>query len=414
MKRVVVTGVGLISSLGIGTDESWNNLINGETGIDFITSYDTTDMPVKIAGEVKNFDPTAFGIEKKEVKKLARNTQFAIAATKMALEDANLKINEDNANDTGAIISSGIGGMEIFEEQHKTMLEKGVKRISPFTIPAMIANMSSGNIGIYFGAKGPNKTIVTACASGTHSVGEGFELIRHNRAKIMIVGGTEACITAFGMNSFANMKALSTAKNEEPKKASRPFSADRDGFVMGEGAGVLILEEMEYALARGAKIYAEVVGFGETCDAYHITAPVESGEGAIRAMKIALDDANLKLEAVNYINAHGTSTPANDVIETRAIKGLFGAHAYNLYVSSTKGATGHGLGAAGGIEAVILAKTIETGIIPPTLNLDNPDVECDLNYVPNKAIKADVQVAISNSLGFGGHNSVIVMKKFEK
>lgn len=414
MKRVVVTGVGLISSLGIGTDESWNNLINGETGIDFITSYDTTDMPVKIAGEVKNFDPTAFGIEKKEVKKLARNTQFAIAATKMALEDANLKINEDNANDTGAIISSGIGGMEIFEEQHKTMLEKGVKRISPFTIPAMIANMSSGNIGIYFGAKGPNKTIVTACASGTHSVGEGFELIRHNRAKIMIVGGTEACITAFGMNSFANMKALSTAKNEEPKKASRPFSADRDGFVMGEGAGVLILEEMEYALARGAKIYAEVVGFGETCDAYHITAPVESGEGAIRAMKIALDDANLKLEAVNYINAHGTSTPANDVIETRAIKGLFGAHAYNLYVSSTKGATGHGLGAAGGIEAVILAKTIETGIIPPTLNLDNPDVECDLNYVPNKAIKADVQVAMSNSLGFGGHNSVIVMKKFEK
>lgn len=414
MKRVVVTGVGLISSLGIGTEESWNNLVNGETGIDFITSYDTTDMPVKIAGEVKNFDPTVFGIEKKEVKKLARNTQFAIAATKMALDDANLEIDETNAYDTGVIVSSGIGGMEVFEEQHKNMIEKGVKRISPFTIPAMIANMSSGNIGIYFGAKGPNKTIVTACASGTHSVGEGLELIRHNRAKIMIVGGTEACVTAFGMNAFANMKALSTARNEEPKKASRPFSADRDGFVMGEGAGVLILEELEYALARNAKIYAEVVGFGETCDAYHITAPVETGEGAVRAMKIALNDANLKLEDVNYINAHGTSTPANDVIETRAIKTLFGENAYKLYVSSTKGATGHGLGAAGGIEAVILAKTIETGIVPPTLNLDTPDSECDLNYVPNKAIKADIKVAMSNSLGFGGHNSVIVMKKFEK
>lgn len=414
MKRVVVTGVGLISSLGKGTEESWNNLVNGETGIDFITSYDTTDMPVKIAGEVKNFDPTVFGIEKKEVKKLARNTQFAIAATKMALDDANLRIDETNAYDIGVIVSSGIGGMEVFEEQHKNMIDKGVKRISPFTIPAMIANMSSGNIGIYFGAKGPNKTIVTACASGTHSVGEGLELIRHNRAKIMIVGGTEACVTAFGMNAFANMKALSTARNEEPKKASRPFSADRDGFVMGEGAGVLILEELEYALARNAKIYAEVVGFGETCDAYHITAPVETGEGAVRAMKIALNDANLKLEDVNYINAHGTSTPANDVIETRAIKTLFGENAYKLYVSSTKGATGHGLGAAGGIEAVIIAKTIETGIVPPTLNLDTPDSECDLNYVPNKAIKADIKVAMSNSLGFGGHNSVIVMKKFEK
>lgn len=411
MKRVVVTGVGIISSLGIGTDNTWQKLIAGETGIDTITSYDTTDMPVKVAGEVKGFEPTEYGIEKKELKKLARNTQFAIVASKMALEDAKLKIDETNADETGVIISSGIGGMEIFEEQLQVMLEKGVKRISPFTIPAMIANMSSGTTAIYLGTKGPNKTIVTACASGTHSVGEGFELIRHDRAKVMIVGGTEACITAFGMNSFANMKALST-KNDST--ASRPFSADRDGFVMGEGAGVVVLEELDYALARGAKIYAEVVGFGESCDAHHITAPVETGEGAVRAMRIALKDAGLSIEDVTYINAHGTSTPANDVIETRAIKTLFGDHAYKLYVSSTKGATGHGLGAAGGIEAAILAKTIETGIIPPTLHLETPDVECDLNYVPNKAIEKDVKVAMSNSLGFGGHNSVIVMKKFEK
>lgn len=411
MKRVVVTGVGIISSLGIGTDNTWQKLIAGETGIDTITSYDTTDMPVKVAGEVKGFEPTEYGIEKKELKKLARNTQFAIVASKMALEDAKLTIDETNADETGVIISSGIGGMEIFEEQLQVMLEKGVKRISPFTIPAMIANMSSGTTAIYLGAKGPNKTIVTACASGTHSVGEGFELIRHDRAKVMIVGGTEACITAFGMNSFANMKALSTRNDST---ASRPFSADRDGFVMGEGAGVVVLEELDYALARGAKIYAEVVGFGESCDAHHITAPVETGEGAVRAMRIALKDAGLSIEDVTYINAHGTSTPANDVIETRAIKTLFGDHAYKLYVSSTKGATGHGLGAAGGIEAAILAKTIETGIIPPTLHLETPDVECDLNYVPNKAIEKDVKVAMSNSLGFGGHNSVIVMKKFEK
>lgn len=411
MKRVVVTGVGIISSLGIGTDNTWQKLIAGETGIDTITSYDTTDMPVKVAGEVKGFEPTEYGIEKKELKKLARNTQFAIVASKMALEDAKLTIDETNADETGVIISSGIGGMEIFEEQLQVMFEKGVKRISPFTIPAMIANMSSGTTAIYLGAKGPNKTIVTACASGTHSVGEGFELIRHDRAKVMIVGGTEACITAFGMNSFANMKALSTRNDST---ASRPFSADRDGFVMGEGAGVVVLEELDYALARGAKIYAEVVGFGESCDAHHITAPVETGEGAVRAMRIALKDAGLSIEDVTYINAHGTSTPANDVIETRAIKTLFGDHAYKLYVSSTKGATGHGLGAAGGIEAAILAKTIETGIIPPTLHLETPDVECDLNYVPNKAIEKDVKVAMSNSLGFGGHNSVIVMKKFEK
>ena len=412
MNRVVVTGIGLITALGTGIEKSWKRIINGETGIGKIESYDATDMPVQIAAEVKDFDPLAFGIEKKEVKKLARNTQFAIAATKMALEDSKLVIDENNANEIGVIVSSGIGGIEIFEAQHQTMLEKGVKRISPFTIPAMIANMASGNIGIYFGAKGPNKSIVTACAAGTHSVGDAFELIKNGRAIAMIAGGTEASITPFAMNAFANMKALST-RNDEPTKASRPFSADRDGFVMGEGAGVLILEELEHAKARGAKIYAEVIGYGETCDAYHITAPADGGEGAARAFKMALKEGNIALEDVTYINAHGTSTPANDRNETAAIKATFGDHAKDLMVSSTKGATGHGLGAAGGIEAVIIAKAISEGVVPPTINYDNPDAECDLNYVPNVAVEKEINVAMSSSLGFGGHNAVIAMRKYK-
>lgn len=412
MNRVVVTGIGLITALGTGIEKSWKRIIDGETGIAKIESYDATDMPVQIAAEVKDFDPTAFGIEKKEIKKLARNTQFAIAATKMALEDSKLVIDESNAEEVGVIVSSGIGGIEIFEAQHQTMLEKGVKRISPFTIPAMIANMASGNIGIYFGAKGPNKSIVTACAAGTHSVGDAFELIKNGRAIAMIAGGTEASITPFAMNAFANMKALST-RNDEPEKASRPFSADRDGFVMGEGAGILILEELEHAKARGAKIYAEVVGYGETCDAYHITAPADGGEGAARAFKMALKEGNIALEDVTYINAHGTSTPANDKNETAAIKAAFGEHAKDLMVSSTKGATGHGLGAAGGIEAVIIAKAISEGVVPPTINYDNPDENCDLNYVPNKAVEKEINVAMSSSLGFGGHNAVIAMRKYK-
>ena len=412
MNRVVVTGIGLITALGTGTEKSWKRIVAGETGVGRIESYDSTDMPVQIAAEVKDFDAVEFGIEKKEVKKLARNTQFAIAATKMALEDSKLVIDENNAEDIGVIVSSGIGGIEIFEAQHQTMMEKGVKRISPFTIPAMIANMASGNIGIYFGAKGPNKSVVTACAAGTHSVGDAFEMIKNGRAKVMIAGGTEASITPFAMNAFANMKALST-RNDEPTKASRPFSADRDGFVMGEGAGILILEELEHAKARGAKIYAEVIGYGETCDAYHITAPADGGEGAARAFKMALKEGNIALEDVTYINAHGTSTPANDRNETAAIKSVFGEHAKDLMVSSTKGATGHGLGAAGGIEAVIIAKAISEGIVPPTINYDNPDAECDLNYVPNKAVEKEINVAMSSSLGFGGHNAVIAMKKFK-
>lgn len=411
MNRVVVTGIGLITALGTGIEKSWKRIVAGETGIAKIESYDATDMPVQIAAEVKDFDPIEFGIEKKEVKKLARNTQFAIAAAKMALEDSKLVIDEKNADEVGVIVSSGIGGIEIFEAQHQIMLEKGVKRISPFTIPAMISNMAAGNIGIYFGAKGPNKSIVTACAAGTHSVGDAFEIIKNGRAKAMIAGGTEASITPFAMNGFANMKALST-RNDEPEKASRPFSADRDGFVMGEGAGVLILEELEHAKARGAKIYAEVIGYGETCDAHHITAPADGGEGAARAFKMALKEGNIALEDVTYINAHGTSTPANDRNETAAIKSVFGEYSKDLMVSSTKGATGHGLGAAGGIEAVLIAKAISEGVVPPTINYDNPDVECDLNYVPNVAVEKEINVAMSSSLGFGGHNAVIAMRKY--
>lgn len=410
MKRVVVTGVGLITALGIGTDESWKNLLEGKSGVRLIESFDTSDSPTKIAAEVKSFEPTDYGIEKKEVKKLARNTQFAIAATKMALEDSKLIIDENNATDIGVIVSSGIGGMEIFEEQYGNMLEKGPRRISPFTIPGMISNMAAGNIAIYYGAKGPNKCIVTACAAGTHSIGDSFDLIKLGKAKAMIAGGTEGSITKFAINAFANMKALSS-KNDEPQKASRPFSVDRDGFVMGEGAGILILEELEHAKARGAKIYAEVIGYGATADAFHITSP--NVDGPVRAFKAAINDAGISPEEVDYINAHGTSTPINDKNETEAIKTVFGNHAKKLLVSSTKGATGHGLGAAGGIEGVIIAKAIAEGVVPPTINYDNPDPECDLNYVPNVSVKKDINIALSSSFGFGGHNGVIAMKKYQ-
>ena len=410
-KRVVITGIGMVTSLGNTAEETWERLNNGETGIDYIKVFDTTEMPVKIGAEVKNFDPTNYGIEKKEVKKLARNTQFAIAVTKMALEDSNFIINDSNKETTGVIIGTGIGGIEIFEEQYTNMTVKGFTRMSPFTIPAMIGNMASGNVAIYYGAQGPNKSVNTACSAGTHAIGDGFEIIKSGRAKAMIVGGTEASITPFALNAFAGMKALST-RNDSPKTASRPFTADRDGFVMGEGAGVLILEELETAKQRGAKIYAEIVGYGETCDAYHITSPVEGGTGAVRAMKIALEEAKLDLNKVDYINAHGTSTPANDKNETAAIKTVFGEHAKNILVSSTKGGTGHCLGGAGGIEAAILSLAIRDGIAPPTINYVLADSECDLNYVPNKMIKKDINVGISTSLGFGGHNGVIVLRKY--
>lgn len=408
MRRVVVTGLGLITALGTGLEKSWAAIKEGKTGVKTIESFDTSDSAVKCAAEIRDFFPLEFGIEKKDLKKIARNAQFAIGASKMALEDSGLIIDEKNAERVGVIVSSGIGGIEVFEKQYESMLNKGVRRISPFTIPAMIANMAAGNVGIYTGAKGPNKSIVTACAAGTHSIGDAFETIKLGKADYMLAGGTEACITKFALNSFANMKALST--NPDPEKASRPFTIDRDGFVMGEGSGIVLLEELETAKKRGAKIYAEVVGYGETCDAHHITAPII--DGAARAFRMALNEAEVKIDEVDYINAHGTSTGLNDKNESAAIKEVFGEYAYKLNVSSTKGATGHVLGGAGGIEGVILAKSIEEGIIPPTANYENPDPECDLNYTPNKAEKKEIKVGMSSSLGFGGHNAVIIMKKY--
>ena len=411
MRRVVITGVGLITALGTGTEKTWNSLLNGDCGINTIESFDTSDQSVHIAAEVRDFNPEDY-IEKKELKKLGRFSQFAIAASKMALDDAKFEINESNATRVGVIIGSGIGALEVIETEIGKMIEKGPKRISPFYIPAVITNMAAGNVSIYTGAKGPNKAVVTACASGTHSIGDAFQTILLGKADTVIAGGAEATITRSGIGGFASIKALSN--NPDPKKASRPFSADRDGFVMGEGAGILILEELEHALKRGAKIYAEVVGYGETGDAYHMTAPEETGNGAARAMQMALEQGNINPNEVDYINAHGTSTPLNDKIETRAIKTVFGDHANELAVSSTKGAVGHLLGGAGGVEAGFLALAIHDGIMPPTVNYDNPDPNCDLYYVPNKSEKREIRYGLSNTLGFGGHNAVIALKKYEK
>ena len=409
MRRVVVTGIGLITSLGIGKQKTWERVLNGECGIDKITAFDTTEQSIHIAGEVKDFNPEDY-IEKKEIKKLARFSQFAVAASKLALEDSKFVIDESNAERTGVIVGSGIGGLEIIETEVGKLLEKGSRRVSPFYIPGAIVNMAAGNVSIYLGAKGPNTSVVTACAAGTNSIGDAYEIIKLGKADTMIAGGAEATITPSGIAGFANLKALSTI--EDPKKASRPFTADRAGFVMGEGAGILILEELEQAKARGAKIYAEIVGYGSTGDAYHMTSPSEGGEGAVRAMKMALDEAEADITEVDYINAHGTSTPAIDKNETAARKTLFGDHAYKLAVSSTKGATGHILGGTGGVEAGFLALAINEGILPPTINQDNPDPICDLDYVPNKPVKRDIRIGLSNTFGFGGHNAVIAMKKY--
>ena len=410
MKRVVITGIGLITPLGTGKDKTWKRLLDGECGIEKITAFDTTEYPVHIAGEVRDFNPEDY-IEKKELKKIGRFSQFAIAASKEALEDAKLEITPENADRVGMIIGSGIGGLEVIEQEIGKLVEKGPKKVSPFYIPAAIANMAAGNASIYLGAKGPNKSVVTACASGTNSIGDAFQTILLGKADVIIAGGTEGTVTPSGIAGFGKLKALST--NPDPKKSSRPFTVDRDGFVLGEGAGILVLEELEHAKKRGAKIYAEVVGYGETGDAFHMTAPSDGGEGAARAIKMALEQGNVKPEEVGYINAHGTSTPANDKNETKAIKAAFGDHAYKLAVSSTKGATGHLLGGAGGVEAAFLAMAIDEGVLPPTINQDNPDPECDLYYVPNKAEKREIEVGLSNSLGFGGHNAVIAFRKYK-
>ncbi len=413
MRRVVVTGLGAITPVGNNVNEFWNSLIEGKSGIDIIKRFDPFkyNLPVVIAAEVKDFDPKKY-IDPKKARRMSDFVKFAMVAAKEAIEDAKLELDKIDLNRAGVIVGTGIGGLRDIEEQQTLLLEKGARRVSPFFIPSGISNIASGYISIEFGFKGPNSCVVTACATGTHSIGDAFKIIQRGDADIMIAGGTESAITPLGIAGFANMKALST-RNDEPQKASRPFDADRDGFVMGEGAGVLVLEELEHAKRRGAKIYAEIVGYGLTGDAYHITAPCDDADGAVRVISMALNDARLNPSEVDYINAHGTSTPLNDKIETMAIKKVFGEHAYKLKISSIKSMIGHLLGAAGGVEAVATVKTIETGIIPPTINYENPDPECDLDYTPNKAIEYPVKVAISNSFGFGGTNACLAFKAYE-
>ncbi|MGL5753370.1 MAG: beta-ketoacyl-ACP synthase II, partial [Paraclostridium sp.] len=380
-KRVVITGLGCVTPIGVGKENFWTNIKNGICGIDKITRFDSSTFQTQVAGEVKDFNPEEY-INKKELKRMDRFTHFAIASAKMAVEDAKLDLDIVDKEKMGVIIGSGIGGVETIEEQHKALLGKGNKRVSPFFVPMMIGNMAAGQVSIMLGAKGPNTNVSTACASGSHSIGDAFKIVQRGDATIMVAGGSEAGITPLSFAGFCNMKAMST-RNDDPKTASRPFDKDRDGFVMGEGAGILVLEELEHALNRGANIYAEVVGYGATADAYHMTTPAENGEGAARAIKMAIEDGNIPLTEVDYINAHGTSTPYNDRLETMAIKSIFENHAYDLCVSSTKSMTGHLLGAAGAIEAVVCAMSITDGYVPPTINVQNIDEELDLDYVLN-------------------------------
>ena len=411
-RRVVITGVGLLTPIGNNNEENWNSLMEGKSGIGKITKFDTEKYPVKIAGELKDFDPTKY-LDKKEVKKYDSFILYAVAATQMAVDDSGIDFDKIDSEMAGVIIGSGIGGFENIELAHSILTEKGPKRISPFFIPSAIINMASGVVSIQHGLKGPNTSVVTACATGAHAIGDAAKMIERGIADIMVAGGAEAAITPIAVSGFASMRALSR-RNDEPEKASRPFDAERDGFIMSEGSGILILEELEHALNRGAKIYAEVCGYGLTGDAYHITAPDEEGTGGIRCMKMALKDAGLKPEDIDYINAHGTSTPFNDKIETKAIKNVFGDHAYKLKISSTKSMTGHLLGATGSVEAIYSAMAIQKSIIPPTINLDNPDPECDLDYVPYKPQELDIKYVLSNSLGFGGTNATLILGKYEK
>ncbi|MDP4169326.1 MAG: beta-ketoacyl-ACP synthase II [Bacillota bacterium] len=409
-RRVVVTGVGAVTPLGNDIETTWKNIIAGKSGVGPLTRVNADEYPAKVAAELKDFNPEAF-IEKKDARKMDRFTHYAIAASLMAVKDAELVINEDNAPRVGVWIGSGIGGMETFEQQYEIFLNRGYRRVSPFFVPMMIPDMATGQVSITLGARGFNSCTVTACATGTNSIGDAFKVIQRGDADAMVTGGAEAPITKMSVAGFCANTALST--NADPAKASRPFDQNRDGFVMGEGAGIVVLEELEHALARGAKIYAEIVGYGATGDAYHITAPAPGGEGGARAMKMALDDGGLKPEEVDYINAHGTSTEYNDKYETMAIKEVFGEHAYKTAISSTKSMTGHLLGAAGGVEAIFTVLAMKDSILPPTINYETPDPECDLDYVPNTARKKEIHAAISNSLGFGGHNATIAFKKFE-
>jgi len=409
-RRVVVTGVGLVSAVGIGREETWSCILAGKNGAAPITLFDTTDFPVTFAAEVKSFDPLQY-VEKKEVKKMGRFIQFALAASQFAVEHAGLKITPDIADRTGVYIGSGIGGFDVIEREHTALMQGGPRRISPFFIPASIVNLASGFVSIRFGAKGPNSATCTACSSSAHAVGDSFRLIQRGDADVMIGGGSEAAITPMGVGGFAAMRALST-RNEAPEKASRPFDNERDGFVIGEGAGLLILEELGFAVKRGAPILAEIVGYGMSGDAFHITQPSEDAGGAVRAMRATLADAAVQPEQVDYINAHGTSTPYNDKLETLAIKKVFGEHAKKLAVSSTKSMTGHLLGGAGGLEAGLSVLALRDQVLPPTINYENPDPECDLDYVPNKARQAEVNYILSNSFGFGGTNAALLFKRY--
>lgn len=411
-RRVVVTGVGLVTPLGVGVEKSWQNICEGVSGIDLIERFDTSNYGVKIAAEVKGFEAEDH-FEKKAIKYLDLFVQYGLVAARMAVSDSGFQVTEENCERVGVITGCGMGGLPTIEKYHKVCIDRGPKRITPFFIPMVIPNMPSGHISMDIKSKGPNLSLTTACAAGTHAVGEAYRHIKYGMCDMVVSGGTEAVICGLGIAGFSAMKALST-RNDDPKGASRPFDKDRNGFIMGEGSGMLILEDYEHAVARGAKIYAEVCGYGLSSDAYHIAAPPENGEGGARAMKMALKDAGMAPEEFDYVNAHGTSTPLNDKCETQAIKTVFGDHANKLAISSTKSMTGHLLGAAGGIESVFLALSVSDQIAPPTINLNEPSPECDLDYVPNVARKMDIRAAISNSFGFGGTNAVVAMKRFEK
>ena len=409
MRRVVVTGLGITSPLGTGLEKNWDALTNGRSGIAPISHFDATDFPVKFAGEVRDLNLDDF-VDKKEARKMDLFIHYAVAAANMALHDSGLEINEENAERVGVVVGSGMGGLPSIEKYHGAFIDGGYRKISPFFIPMSIINLAAGQISIIHGAKGPNIAPVSACATGTHAIGDAFRMIQRGDADAVISGGTESTVCPLGIGGFSVMKALST-RNDDPVAASRPFDKNRDGFVMGEGAGIIVLEDYESAQKRGARIYAEVLGYGLTADAYHLTAPSPGGEGAARCMRMALATAGLNAQDVDYVNAHGTSTPFNDLYETMAIKSVFGDHARKLMISSTKSMTGHLLGAAGGIEAIFTLLAMARGVVPPTINYTEPDPECDLDYVPNEARQADVKVAISNSLGFGGTNATILFRK---
>lgn len=409
-RRVVVTGMGAVTPLGIGVDTYWEGLITGRSGVGPITHFDCSAIATRIAAQVEGFDPEVY-IDRKDAKRMDRFVQFAIAASHMAVQNSGLEITDDNRAGVGVFIGSGIGGIATLEEQHRKMVEGGLGRVSPFFVPMMIANMATGHVAKIFGAQGPSEAVVTACATSTNAIGDAYKVIRRGDAVAALAGGTEAAVTPLAMAGFSNMRAMSR-RNDEPERASRPFDTGRDGFILGEGAGIVLLEDLEAAEARGAKIYAEVIGYGMSNDAYDMVHPAPEGAGAARAMAAALKDAEVDPTAIGYINAHGTSTPAGDVLEVMAIKKIFGDHAYRLAVSSTKSMTGHLLGAAGAIEAIATALALHNGILPPTVNLDDPDPECDLDFVPHKAREQQVELAVSNSFGFGGHNASIVLKRW--